>query len=154
MYSPAPFPVRAVEAIFFNATLSSGETSTVIVSRISSHFAAACLYPLVIIVGWIPLFISSSAFVSNSPVSIAAVVVPSPTSSSWVLDTSTTILAAGCSISISLRMVAPSLVITMSPNESTSILSMPLGPSVLLTAFATAFPARILMLRASLPLVL
>jgi len=53
-----------------------------------------------------------------------------------VLATSMTILAAGCATSISFRMVAPSLVMTTSPIESTSILSMPRGPRVDLTVSA------------------
>ena len=46
------------------------------------------------------------------------------------------ILAAGCSICISSRIVTPSFVITISPVVSTSILSIPFGPNVLLTVFA------------------
>jgi hypothetical protein len=56
------------------------------------------------------------------------------------------ILAAGWSMSISLRMVAPSLVMTTSPMLSTSILSMPFGPRVVRTASATAFAAAMLLL--------
>ena len=92
-----------------------------------------------------------SDFLSNSPAMITAVVVPSPTSSSWVLATSTSILAAGCSISISLRIVTPSLVTTMSPSPSTNILSIPFGPRVVLTVSASALPAKMLFLCASLP---
>ena len=80
-----------------------------------------------------------------------AEVVPSPTSSSWVLAISTIILAAGCSMSICLRMVAPSLVMTISPIPSMSILSMPFGPRVERTAFATAFAAAMLLFWASCP---
>ena len=57
-------------------------------------------------------------------------------------------------MSISFRIVAPSLVITTSPIESTNILSIPFGPSVDLTASATAFAAAILFDCAVLPLVL
>src|SRR4030042_115151 len=81
-------------------------------------------------------------------------VVPSPTILSWVLATSTIIFAAGCSMCISSSMVAPSLVMTTSPRVSTSILSMPLGPSVVLTASATALAAAMVDLWASLPLLL
>ncbi len=47
-------------------------------------------------------------------------------------------------MSISFKIVTPSLVITASPILSTSILSMPLGPSVDLTASAMAFAAAML----------
>ena len=88
---------------------------------------------------------------SNSPAIITAVVVPSPTSSSCVFATSTNILAAGCSISISLRIVTPSFVTTISPIPSTSILSIPFGPNVVLTVSANTLPANMLFLCASLP---
>ncbi|OFV65713.1 MAG: membrane protein [Candidatus Syntrophoarchaeum butanivorans] len=103
--------------------------------------------------GWISCSKRSSAFFRSSPAITTAVVVPSPTSSSCVFAISTIIFAAGCSISISFRIVAPSFVITTSPSESTSILSIPLGPSVVLTALATAFAASMLRFCASLPLV-
>lgn len=56
------------------------------------------------------------------------VVVPSPTSSSWVRLSSIMLLAAGCDTSISRRMAWPSLVSTMPPMGSSSIFSMALGP--------------------------
>ncbi len=83
-------------------------------------------------------------------------VVPSPTSWSCNSAKSTRILAAGCSISNNLRIVAPSFVIVTSfeiqfyqendssiqdtcekltPISSTSILSKPNGPNELLTIF-------------------
>ena len=82
---------------------------------------------------------------------ITAVVVPSPTSSSWVFATSTSIFAAGCSISISFKIVTPSLVTTISPSPSTNILSIPFGPKVVLTVSANTLPAKMLVLCASLP---
>ena len=87
----------------------------------------------------------------SSPASTTAVVVPSPTSFSWVFATSTIIFAEGCSMSISSRMVTPSFVTTMSPRESTSILSMPFGPSVVRTVSATSFAAMMLVRCAFLP---
>src|SRR5688572_6151060 len=102
-------------------------------------------------VGWMFCSIRSSAFFSNSPARITAVVVPSPASSSWVFATSTSIFAAGCSMSISFRIVTPSFVMTTSPRLSTSILSMPLGPRVDRTASATAFAAAMLLNCAPLP---
>ncbi|MPM66314.1 hypothetical protein SDC9_113221 [bioreactor metagenome] len=149
----APFPVMAVSAMLISRFLLDISTLIARELRTSTAFSAASLYPEAIIVGWTSCSIKPSALLKSSPATTAALVVPSPTSSSWVLDTSTTIFAAGCSISISLRMVAPSFVITTSPIESTSILSIPLGPRVVLTASATAFAAIMLLLWASLPLV-
>lgn len=97
---------------------------------------------------------SSSALLSSSPAMITAVVVPSPTSLSWVLATSTIILAAGCCMSISSSIVRPSLVMVTSPKLSTSILSMPFGPSALLTVSATMRAASMLACWASRPLLL
>ncbi len=95
---------------------------------------------------------SSSAFFRSSLARTTAVVVPSPTMSSWVLAISTIIFAAGCSTSISLRIAAPSFVMVMSPSESISILSMPLGPSVVLRTSPMTRAAMMLFLWASLPL--
>lgn len=46
------------------------------------------------------------------PARMITEVVPSPTSSSWALDSSIMLLAAGCLTSISRRMACPSLVMT------------------------------------------
>ena len=144
-------PVIAVPAILERISLSFAFTSTAMVWRSSCAFSAAWRYPRVITVGWTSCSRSSSDFFRSSPAITTAEVVPSPTSSSWVFATSTIIFAAGCSISISLRMVTPSLVMTTSPMVSTSILSMPFGPRVVLTAPATAFAAAMFMLWASRP---
>ncbi len=93
-----------------------------------------------------------SAPASNSPARTTAVVVPSPTSLSWVFDISTIILAAGFWTSISFMIVAPSFVITISPMPATSILSIPRGPMVDRTISATILAAIMLLLWASLPL--
>ncbi len=87
-----------------------------------------------------------SAFSNNFPASITAVVVPSPTSFSCVFAISTIIFAAGCSISISFKILTPSFVTVMSPTASTSILSMPFGPKVVLIESLTSFAASILFL--------
>lgn len=55
-------------------------------------------------------------------------VVPSPTSSSWVRLSSIMLLAAGWATSISRRIEFPSLVRTMPPIGSRIILSIALGP--------------------------
>lgn len=96
-----------------------------------------------IIYGWIFYYTSFSASLKSSPASTATVVVPSPTSSSYVLEISIKIFAAGLSTWIDLRIVAPSLVTVMlflcegSPTLY-RILSIPLGPKVVLTRSATA----------------
>ncbi len=150
--SPTALPVSAVDATFSRS--SSVLTGTAISSRISAAFSAASLNPLVITVEWTLELMSSSDCLSSSPAITTEVVVPSPHSASWVLATSTTILAAGCCTSISFRMVTPSLVMTTSPMVLTSILSIPLGPRVDLTASATAFAAAMLLNCASLSLFL
>jgi len=97
-------------------------------------------------VGWTSLSSNSSAFSRSAPARTTADVVPSPTSLSVVFDTSTSIFAAGCWTSISLSIVAPSFVIVTSPNESTSILSMPRGPRELFTISEISFAAAMLFL--------
>jgi hypothetical protein len=72
---------------------------------------------------------------------IMTVVVPSPTSSSCVRLSSIMLLAAGCATSISRRMAWPSLVSTMPPMGSSSILSMALGPRHDRMMSATVFAA-------------
>jgi len=93
---------------------------------------------------------NSSALANNSPAITTTEVVPSPTISSCFLAVSTSILAAGWLISISLIMVAPSLVTVTSPNELVNILSIPLGPNVVLTIPANTLAAVIFILKASL----
>lgn len=78
----------------------------------------------------------------SSEANITTLVVPSPTSSSYDFDISTRILAAGCTISNILRIVAPSLVIIWSLYVSI-ILSIPHGPNVDFIISATALHALI-----------
>ena len=137
--------IIAVWAMSFRSSSSSMETFMETFLRTSWAFSLASLYPAVMIVGWTLASIRSVAFLRSSPARMTLVVVPSPTSASWVLATSTSILAAGCWTSISLRMVTPSLVMTTSPTESTSILSIPLGPRLLLTALEIAMAAWMLL---------
>ena len=143
--------IMAVWAMSFSMSLSSMETFLEMFLRTSWALSLASLYPLAMMVGWTLASIRSVAFLRSSPARMTLVVVPSPTSASWVLATSTSILAAGCWTSISFRMVTPSLVMTTSPTESTSILSIPLGPRLLLTASEIALAAEMLLNWASLP---
>ena len=122
-------------------------------SRYTLAFFAAFLYPSTIIVGCTSCSSSDSAFSSSAPARTTAEVVPSPTSLSVVFAISTNILAAGCWTSISLRIVAPSFVMVTSPSESTSILSIPLGPRLVCTISAMIFDAAMLFFWASRPLV-
>lgn len=92
-------------------------------------------------VGWILFFTSSLALLRSSAAKITTEVVPSPTSLSWIQESSTSTLAAGCWTSNYLRIVAPSFVIVTSPMSSTSILSNPCGPNELLTMFDKDYTA-------------
>ena len=150
----APFPVIEVVAIFFSVLASSGLTVFAIFFNTSYAFSAANRYPVTINVGCTSCSSKSSARFSSSPPITTALVVPSPTSLSCVFAISTIIFAAGCSMSISFSIVAPSFVITTSPIESTNILSIPFGPNVDLTELAMVFAARMFLLCASFPLVL
>ena len=134
-------PVIAVIATSLRTSVSFSVTGVAILSSAARQVSFAKRNPCTIIVGCMFWSMSASDSFSRVPARTAAVVVPSPTSSSCVFATSTIILAAGCWISISSRIVTPSFVITTSPIESVSILSIPRGPSVVLIASATAFAA-------------
>ena len=151
LFDSVPFPVIAVCAIISRTFVSDSDTGSDIFSNTANALSLAILYPLTTTVGCMSILISSSAFLRSSPASMTAVVVPSPTSSSWVFATSTIIFAAGCSICISFKMVTPSLVTITSPMESTSILSIPFGPSVVLTVSPTSLAASMLFDWAVLP---
>ena len=66
-------------------------------------------------------------------------VVPSPTSSSWVRESSIMLFAAGCETSTSRRMLFPSFVNEMPPMGSRSIFNMERGPRVVRIISATAY---------------
>ena len=135
---PMFFEPTETRAILSSFSLSSMCTGSAQSSSSSAAFACAISYPFIIVFGFMPFSIRSPAFFRSSPAIMTAVVVPSPTSLSWVFAISTMIFATGCSTFISSSIVAPSLVITMSPSSLTSILSMPFGPSVVLIMLATA----------------
>lgn len=82
------------------------------------------------------------------------VVVPSLATRSCVILVSITSFAVGCSTLAVSRTVAPSLVIRTSPSWSMSILSIPFGPNVDLTAAATAKAALAFPTSAALPVTL
>ena len=142
-----------VEAIFINTSLLFLSTLIAIFFKISSACSAALAYPSITIVGCTSLSINSCAFSNNAPDKTTDVVVPSPTSLSVVFATSTIIFPAGCCMSISFKIVAPSFVIVTSPRPSTNILSIPLGPNDVFTNCATNVAANMLFFCASFPFV-
>ena len=70
------------------------------------------------------------ASLKNSPHNKTTVVVPSPTSASCDRAMSTKVFTAGWTISNNFMIVAPSLVIVVTPRLSTTNLSNPRGPKV------------------------
>ena len=86
-----------------------------------------------------------------SPAKIITLVVPSPTSSSWLLASSIIDFAAGCVTSISLKIAFPSFVITMPPEASRIIFNIDRGPNVVRTTSETAFAADMFCIWAFLP---
>ena len=134
-----------VVATLMRSALDVGSTFSAILSRTCSAFSRAFMYPSTTTVGWTSWLMSSSAFSRSAPARMTPDVVPSPTSLSVALLISTIIFAAGCWTSISFSIVAPSLVMVTSPSESTSILSMPLGPREVFTSSAISFAAWMLL---------
>ena len=86
----------AVVAIFFKWFLLVGSIFSATCLSNSIAFSALFLYPSTITVGWTLLSINSSAFSKSEPANTTTEVVPSPTSLSTLLVTSTIIFAAGC----------------------------------------------------------
>eukprot|EP00004_Rigifila_ramosa_P012773 TRINITY_DN2790_c0_g1_i3.p1 TRINITY_DN2790_c0_g1~~TRINITY_DN2790_c0_g1_i3.p1 ORF type:complete len:650 (+),score=158.03 TRINITY_DN2790_c0_g1_i3:1287-3236(+) len=101
--------------------------------------------------GWMPLSMSFSACSRSAPARTTTPVVPSPTSLSWLFESSTSNLAIWFLTSIRSMMVAPSLVIVTSPSGFWSILSRPFGPRDVLRMLATVRAARMLAFCASTP---
>ncbi len=140
------FELKVVFAMFNKSFLNfywSVELSLEICVNFSLAAFLANLQPVIIVWGWILMWMSFYPSLSSYPARTATVVVPSPTSSSWVLEMSMRIFAAGLSTCMDLRIVAPSLVtlilVFLGPDEmGTKILSIPRGPSVVLTRSATA----------------
>mmetsp|Transcript_48357 Transcript_48357/g.97296 ORF Transcript_48357/g.97296 Transcript_48357/m.97296 type:complete len:231 (+) Transcript_48357:1104-1796(+) len=149
---------RVVSAIFCRSSLnaaSSAELSTAMPSSVARAISAAARKPSMMVMGWMRCWMRSSAARSSSPHSTATEVVPSPTSSSWMREISTRTLAAALSTWMERRIVAPSLVMVISPEAEVTeerILSMPLGPKVDFTKSATAMAPTKLDMRAFSPL--
>merc|ERR1719158_2468608 len=137
--------LREVLAAFRRESLSERSTGEDIEVRISAAFLAAFWKLSEMEVGWIPFWSSLSAASRRLPAITQTEVVPSPASISCALLSSTNILAAGWTTFIWLRMVAPSLVMVTSPLASWIILSMPLGPKLVLMASERALAAMMLL---------
>mmetsp|Transcript_46421 Transcript_46421/g.116368 ORF Transcript_46421/g.116368 Transcript_46421/m.116368 type:complete len:245 (-) Transcript_46421:24-758(-) len=146
---------RVVLAIL-KRTLRKPSGSDVKSQAISSSFLRAAptarRHPWMMVWGWMRWERRGSASARRDPARMHTVVVPSPTSSSCVLEMSTRILAAGLSSVRRLRMVAPSLVTVTSPVWLWRILSMPLGPRVDFTRSLTAMAPMTTDILASEPL--
>jgi hypothetical protein len=87
----------------------------------------------------------------NSPASSTTLVVPSPTSASCDIEICTSVTAAGCTICSSFMSVAPSFEMVTEPLSSWISLSIPRGPSVVLTTSTTAWHALMLEMSCALP---
>mmetsp|Transcript_23691 Transcript_23691/g.27421 ORF Transcript_23691/g.27421 Transcript_23691/m.27421 type:complete len:203 (-) Transcript_23691:31-639(-) len=144
------FELSDVMAAFINVSRSSMSIFTLISSRTRSACCAHSWKHSEIIVGWMPFIRSSSTAFRRAPHKTTTDVVPSPASTSWALDSSTSILAHGCVTCNLLTIVAPSLEITTSPFGSMIILSIPRGPSDVRTQSATALAAEMLLRRVSM----
>ncbi|KAH3668068.1 hypothetical protein OGAPHI_001822 [Ogataea philodendri] len=129
-------------------------TSSAILSSCSMAILQALSKPCAILIGWIPFSMSSSAWSNRAPVSTTTPVVPSPISSSCDLESSTNSLAISLFSSICDMMVAPSLVMLISPSGEMRILSSPRGPRDVFRIEATCLAAKICDLTASVPCVL
>ena len=139
---PTSLELRVVIAHFFkSSSFSSALLPSIDVDNSLTRLVAkshASLKLLMIFIGCTPSSTYPLASLSNSPAMITTVVVPSPTSLSCALAMSTSVLAAGCTISNSFIIVAPSFEIVVTPLSSRTNLSNPRGPSVVRTASATA----------------
>ena len=106
--------------------------------------------PRAIVWGCNPSSTKGFTCLSISPASNTTDVVPSPTSLSCDIEISAKTRAAGCTISKSFMIVAPSLLmVTLVPSYMS--LSMPRGPSVERTASTTAPQALMLLINLALP---
>ena len=86
-------------------------------SRASFAAAEAFRQPAMMVWGWILMSTNFSASLMSSLASTVTEVVPSPTSLSCTRDISTSTLAAGLSTPTALKMVAPSLVTSIEPEQ-------------------------------------
>mmetsp|Transcript_3723 Transcript_3723/g.10066 ORF Transcript_3723/g.10066 Transcript_3723/m.10066 type:complete len:227 (-) Transcript_3723:8-688(-) len=151
---PTSLDDSVVMAHFFNnsrfsaASLPSMDTERDLTRAMA--ICAASLKCLMMFCGCTPSSTKGLHSRRNSPARMTTVVVPSPTSESCDFAMSTRDLAAGCTMSRSFMMVAPSLEMVVVPRSSCTSLSSPRGPRVVRTESTTAMQA--LMLEMSWPL--
>ena len=142
----SPMTVSAAEIDAVAAICSFVSTGFAIVSNSSEIAATAFSIPRLRAIGFAPAATLRSPSRTSACASTVAVVVPSPATSSVFLATSFTssapIFSQGSSSSISLAMETPSLVIVGAPHFFSSTTLRPRGPSVTLTASASAFIPR------------
>ena len=124
--------VDAVSTKTLSSTFFSKWTVSAIFSSVSSETWQAASKPSATLTGCNPRSRSFSACSSRAPARTTTPVVPSPISSSCDWLNSTNNRATWCSTAILSRIVAPSFVIVTSPSGETIILSMPLGPKLVL----------------------
>mmetsp|Transcript_5061 Transcript_5061/g.16202 ORF Transcript_5061/g.16202 Transcript_5061/m.16202 type:complete len:332 (-) Transcript_5061:42-1037(-) len=138
--------------IFNNSSLfSTSNGNAIFASIISTAFSNAFENALAITVGCTSFSKNGMERCKISPAKIITLVVPSPTSSSWLLASSIIDFAAGCVTSISLKIAFPSFVITMPPEASRIIFNIDRGPNVVRTTSDTAFAADMFCIWAFLP---
>ena len=144
--------VEAVSTKTLSSTFFSKCTVSAIFSSVSRDTWHAASKPSATLTGCNPRSRSFSACSSRAPARTTTPVVPSPISSSWDCDNSTSNLATWCSTAILSRIVAPSFVMVTSPSGETIILSMPLGPNDVLSNPETDRAAMMLCFCACRPL--
>ena len=135
-----PISSSAAEIAPTWAILSLESTVTLISRRRSTATLTALSIPFLIPIGLAPLVTFFNPSVIIACARIVAVVVPSPAISFVLFATSATnfapIFSYGSSNSISLAIDTPSFVIKGEPNFLSKTTFLPLGPNVILTAFA------------------
>ena len=122
----------------FSKSISIAKSSNILLT-----LSKALKYAFTITDGCIFYSINGFDDLIISPVIHITEVVPSPTSSSYILANSIKDLAAGCLQSISLKIACPSFVITIPPIGSINIFIIDLGPKVVVIISAMAFAANI-----------
>ena len=123
--------------MLFSLISITSETCSNLVKAISQALSK----PSTTFNGCKPLSINFKASSNKAPANTTTPVVPSPISLSYELDNSRSNLAVGCSISISDKIVAPSLVTNTSLSGDTIILSKPFGPNDVFKVLATDLAA-------------
>mmetsp|Transcript_40927 Transcript_40927/g.92113 ORF Transcript_40927/g.92113 Transcript_40927/m.92113 type:complete len:270 (+) Transcript_40927:955-1764(+) len=128
----------------------SRSTFTAMSLRCWTPATAAVRRPCMMICGWTPSSTKGFTCLRICPAKSTTDVVPSPTSASWDMEMSTSVLAAGWTMSNRRMMVAPSFeMVTRFPSNTS--LSIPRGPSVVRIVSATAWHALIFEMSCGFP---